>query len=85
MSIEIERILQNEIFRQIFAHCDVRVDRINESGRKKVFRRKKGFSAWTWNKIRKQDFEKHIFFGSTLRSFIFSLVRLLVNAFYLGP
>ena len=33
----------NEIFRQIFAHCDVRVDRINESGRKKVFRGKKGF------------------------------------------
>ena len=44
MSIEIERILQNEIFRQIFAHCDVRVDRINESGRKKkFFVEKKGF------------------------------------------
>ena len=45
MGIEIKKILQNDIFRQIFAHCDVRVDRINESGRKKVFRRKKGFSA----------------------------------------
>ena len=41
MGIEIKKILQNDIFRQIFAHCDVRVDRINESGRKKVFRRKK--------------------------------------------